>query len=241
MNQKISVCIATYNGEKYIKEQLMSILPQLGVNDEIIISDDNSTDNTLNIIKSINDNRIIIVTNKGKKGYTPNFENAIKNATGDFIFLSDQDDVWIPAKVQTCMEYFKSVDFIVSDATIIDDKGNIIYNSFFSIRNPYSTLLGNIFKFGYLGCCMAFKRKIIKVALPFPKKHKLCTHDNWLFLVSKTYYNVKIVNEKLIKYRRHNNNISSGGIKNTTSLCFKVLYRLYLIYHLLLLINKNNH
>ena len=91
----ISVCIATYNGEKYIKEQLLSILPQLGKKDEVIISDDHSTDNTLDIVKGLNDNRIKIVMNNREKGYTSNFENALSYAIGDYIFLSDQDDIWM--------------------------------------------------------------------------------------------------------------------------------------------------
>lgn len=98
----ISVCLATYNGQQYILEQLQTILPQLSEDDEIIISDDNSTDNTVNLIKSINDNRIKIFINKsGKRIYTKNFENAINHSLGDFIFLCDQDDVWMPNKVES--------------------------------------------------------------------------------------------------------------------------------------------
>ena len=101
----ISVCIATYNGEKYIREQLDSILPQLGLDDEVIISDDSSTDNTLKIIEEYNDCRIKIFSNN--KFYSPilNFENALKKAQGDFIFLSDQDDIWKSNKVEVVMKY----------------------------------------------------------------------------------------------------------------------------------------
>ena len=95
-----SVCIATYNGEKFIEEQIRSILLQLDSHDEIVISDDHSTDKTIQIIKSINDDRIKIIYNKNNKGYTNNFENAISKASGDFIYLSDQDDVWKPTKVK---------------------------------------------------------------------------------------------------------------------------------------------
>lgn len=94
----ISVCMATYNGEEYIKEQLESILCQLGEMDEIIISDDGSTDNTLNIIESYNDSRIKIHINTGKHGFVYNFENALQKAKGEYIFLSDQDDIWLPEK-----------------------------------------------------------------------------------------------------------------------------------------------
>ena len=93
-NMKISVCIATYNGAKYIEEQVQSILYQLSEKDEIINSDDGSKDNTLAIIKSLNDARIKVIHNTLKHGLVSNFENAIKHADGDYIFLSDQDDIW---------------------------------------------------------------------------------------------------------------------------------------------------
>ena len=184
----ISVCIATYNGEKYIKEQLLSILPQLGKKDEVIISDDHSTDNTLDIVKGLNDNRIKIVMNNREKGYTSNFENALSYAIGDYIFLSDQDDIWMSNKVDYCIAELKEYDLVVSDAILINSKGEKIDDSFFYKRNVYYTWLGNIFKFGFLGCCMAFKMNVLKKALPFPKKHLYCTHDNWIFLVAQSFY-----------------------------------------------------
>ena len=141
----ISVCIATYNGEKYIKEQLLSILPQLGKKDEVIISDDHSTDNTLDIVKGLNDNRIKIVMNNREKGYTSNFENALSYAIGDYIFLSDQDDIWMSNKVDYCIAELKEYDLVVSDAILINSKGEKIDDSFFYKRNVYYTWLGNIF------------------------------------------------------------------------------------------------
>lgn len=229
----ISVCIATYNGEKYIEEQLTSILSQLGDSDEVVISDDNSTDQTIDIIKRFRDNRIKIFFNNNSKGYTSNFENALNNTKGDYIFLADQDDIWIGNKVQYCLEQLKCYDFIVSDAMVIGEKMTLISPSFFTMRKCYKSLVGNILKFGYLGCCMAFKRKILDRAIPFPSDHKLCTHDNWLFLIAKTYYKSKISNEKLIMYRRHGSNASTGGITNNTSLVFKIKYRIYLLFNLL--------
>lgn len=228
----ISVCIATYNGEKYIKEQLLSILPQLGKKDEVIISDDHSTDNTLDIVKGLNDNRIKIVINNREKGYTSNFENALSYAIGDYIFLSDQDDIWMSNKVDYCIAELKEYDLVVSDAILINSKGEKIDDSFFYKRNVYYTWLGNIFKFGFLGCCMAFKMNVLKKALPFPKKHLYCAHDNWIFLVAQSFYKVKISHEKLIRYRRHTDNTSAGGFSDGTTLFFKIAYRCYLLYHL---------
>ena len=111
---KISVCIATYNGEKYIKEQLESIIHQLGEYDEIIISDDGSNDKTIQIIENFKDTRIKIFNHspnrKTKYKFdltTRNIENALSKAKGDFIFLADQDDIWIKNKVEKLIPFFE--------------------------------------------------------------------------------------------------------------------------------------
>lgn len=225
----ISVCIATYNGEKYIKEQIMSILPLLTEGDEIIVSDDKSSDKTISTIKSLNSSFIHIYINEGQHGYTPNFENALKKAKGNYIFLCDQDDIWLPNKIKRCLELFKTYDFIISDADIIDEKNRKIGNSFFSERKSKVGFINNVIRFSYLGCCIAFKKEILDRALPFPPKYKLCTHDNWLTLVGMFYFKYIVIGDKLIHYRRHESNTSSGGMKNTTSTFFKIKYRLYLI------------
>lgn len=106
----ISVCIATYQGEKYIREQLASILCQLDDADEIIVSDDGSTDRTLDIIRQMADHRIKIVEGPHRHSPTLNFERALQEARGDYIFLADQDDVWKPDKVQVCMKWLQEYD-----------------------------------------------------------------------------------------------------------------------------------
>lgn len=231
--KKISVCIATYNGEKYISDQINSILSQLNPNDEVIISDDHSTDCTIDIIKNLNDKRIKIYLNEGEKGSTANFENALKKSSGDYIFLADQDDVWVDNKVEICLDYFDKYDFIVSDATVVDQYNKVLYDSFFSIRKPYQSFWGNLFKFGYIGCCFAFKKDVLEKSLPFPRNHKLSTHDNWLFMVAAMFFKVKVLSDKLILYKRHGSNISTGGFMNNTSFLFKLQYRLYLFIFLL--------
>lgn len=229
----ISVCIATYNGGRYIKEQLLSIIPQLSPDDEIIISDDRSSDNTVSVIESINCLLCRIIYNKERRGYTSNFENAISHAKGDYIFLSDQDDVWYNDKVSVMMSALMDCDLIVSDAMIVDSDLREISNSFYSERLPRKTLIGNIIKFGYIGCCMAFRKDLLCKALPFPTNHVLCTHDNWLFLIAKAFFKVKIMDDKLVYYRRHGKNTSTGSKTNDTTLTFKLRYRGYLIYNLI--------
>jgi len=235
----ISVCIATYNGERYIKQQLISIIAQLSEGDEIVVSDDASTDGTLSVIRSMGSPLIHIYEHVSEHGYTANFENALRHAKGDYIFLADQDDVWLPQKVKTCMQYLQDYYFVVSDAYLTDEQLNIKNSSFYAIRHPHHTFLGNVVKFGYLGCCMAFRREVLDMALPFPSNRKFCTHDNWIFLVASAFYKTYICEEKLIYYRRHKGTTSSGGIKNSTNTIFKIRYRIYLIKHIFIRRLKN--
>ena len=118
-----TVCIATYNGEKYIKEQIDSILLQIASDDEIVISDDGSSDDTINIINSLNDKRIHLYINEGKHGFKSNFENAIKRAMGNYIFMSDQDDVWFPNKYNAILSYLKINDLVHHNSELT--KGNL--------------------------------------------------------------------------------------------------------------------
>ena len=124
MRPKVSVAMATYNGEKYIKEQIQSILDNLMQDDELIISDDGSNDKTLDIISAFNDDRIKVI-NGPKNGIKQNFSNAIEKTTGDIIFLSDQDDIWMKDKVKKVLEQFEKksdVTLIVHNAKIVNEK-----------------------------------------------------------------------------------------------------------------------
>lgn len=229
----ISVCIATYNGEKYIEEQIQSILSQLSEFDEIVISDDGSSDKTRSVIEAYNDARIKIVHNKSEHGYTSNFQNAIYHSIGDIIVLSDQDDVWLPNKISIIKQDLINADLVVSDAKVVDAELNIISNSFWELSSPHVSFWGNLLRFSYLGCCIAFKRRLLDMALPFPKKHQMATHDNWLFLIGLSSFKVYYESTPLILYRRHQSNTSNGGLsKSKNSYCFMFKYRLYLLWHI---------
>jgi len=230
----ITVCLASYNGEKYIESQLRSILVQLGKDDEVIISDDCSKDNTIEIIKTIDDPRISVFINNAKHGYTSNFENALKHANGDRIILSDQDDIWVENKVSIIIDDLKYFDFVVTDAKIVDKNLNVLYNSFWTQRKPYFSKWGDFMKCAYLGCCMAFNRNVLTKALPFPSNKDLCVHDYWLMSIASFYFKVKYEKSPLTLYRRHGNNVSDGGLSKGLSFFGKIQYRIYVIFHLLL-------
>lgn len=227
----ISVCMATYNGEKYIKEQLSSILSQLSEKDEIIVSDDSSTDKTVEIIESFQDKRIKILKKNKFRQPNLNFENALKYSKGDIIFLSDQDDVWVENKVEIILNQLKKYDLIVSDAFITNEKLNITNESLFSEVNSNRGILKNIIKNTYYGCCMAFKREVLKKALPFPKTREI-GHDLWLGIIADRYFKVKFLKEKLIYFRRHENTLTTIK-KSKRRLILKLLGRVKILYYFL--------
>ena len=157
----ISVCIATYNGEKFLRQQIESILSQLSHDDEIIVSDDCSSDRTVDLLREFKDERIKLFVNDSNVGVVKNFENAIKNSTQEFIFLSDQDDVWTPNKVEVVKKMLNEYDFVSHNANIINEEGGETGADYFSVRNTKYGYLNNLWKMGYLGCCMAFNRKCL--------------------------------------------------------------------------------
>ena len=235
----ISVCMATYNGEKYIRDQLQSILTQLSENDEVIISDDSSTDQTINIIQDLNDDRIILLENQKFNSPIYNFENALKFASGDIIFLSDQDDIWKAGKVKIMKNYIKNYNLVLSDAEIIDGEGRILEESFYKINRSKGGIIRNIVKNSYLGCTMAFNRKILNKILPFPKD--LPMHDWWIGLISEMYGKVYFLEDKLISYRRHENNATKTGSKSNYNLFQKIKFRYILFKNLFIKkIKKSN-
>jgi len=222
----ISVCMATFNGEKYLKEQIKSILIQLEINDEIIISDDGSTDCTIEIIKSFNDPRIKLYQNSFKN-LISNFEFTLNNASGDYIFLSDQDDIWLPNKVELCMKSLISADLVMTNCKLVDSNLEIIHHSFFKLKKSKKGLINNLIKNSYLGCCMAFKKELLIKVLPFPKKIPM--HDLWISFVAECFFKTKFIEEPLVLYRRHGSNLSVTGEKSPFSLFQKICFRFNII------------
>lgn len=217
----ISVCIATYNGEKFIERQIRSILGQLGTYDEIVVSDDWSSDKTVDIIKSIDDNRIKIINGPNRMSPTWNFENALKEAKGDYIFLSDQDDVWKENKVAVCMPWLQKYECVVSDASMTDENLNVIEKSYFKVHGTKpGRIYNSVMKNGYMGCCMAFTRKVLEASLPFPEDIPL--HDIWIGNVAAYKYNVKFISDKLVLFRCHGDNNSFTAAKKSGNSPFKM-------------------
>ncbi len=232
----ISVCIATYNASSYVYDQINSILVQLAPEDEVIVSDDLSGDNTLAIITSINDQRIKIIEGTVRLGIIKNFERALYAAKGNLIFLSDQDDVWLPNKVNVCKTALNDHGLVVTDCKVVDSDLNHVAASFFALKNSKKGILRNIYKNSYIGCCMAFRRDLLQIALPFPANIPM--HDIWLGLLAEIKGQVIFIPAPLVLYRRHDKNASLLASNN--SFTTKIWLRLLLIFNLVIRVVKDS-
>lgn len=231
----ISVCMTTFNGENFILNQLQSILPQLRETDEVIISDNGSTDRTIQIIHGVNDSRIIL-KHFDQKNIPNNFQNSIRCARGEIIILSDQDDIWLDGRVQAAIDGLKTCDLAVVSLIYVDEALKPVAMMNEKIPTPSNSVTSNILANSYIGCCMAFNRKILEAIIPFPEK--LPMHDWWIGLIAcaigKTSYNSK----PFILYRRHSFNVSSTGNLSKNTMLFKLLMRARLVSYLLVRLFK---
>lgn len=210
--EKVSVAMVSYNGEKYIKEQLDSIFPQLEAQDEVIISDDGSDDKTLKILEEYQkcEERLRVVSGPGN-GVKKNVENALKHCQGDIIFLADQDDIWKPNKVERVLQVMEEQQsmLVVHDAEVFHENlKEISMESFLTFRNAKAGVWKNIWKNGYIGCCMAFRKEVLEKVIPIPNTIEM--HDQWIGILSDFYFGKStFLKEPLLSYRRHGENSSS--------------------------------
>ncbi|TGK97424.1 glycosyltransferase family 2 protein [Leptospira levettii] len=237
---KVSVCIATYNGEKYISEQLNSILNQLSTEDEIIISDDSSTDATCEILKEYasKDKRIQLFLDQKFKDPIQNFQNALYRVSGEFIFLSDQDDVWMENKVSTVSQKLESFDLVIHDSIVTDEKLNQMYPSFFLYFGSKQGIFKNVLRSSYYGSCMAFRKSLLDKALPFPKTKEI-GHDLWLGLVAELTGKVLFLKEPYLLYRRHAETFTMRGLGGKKRSIYKMAVgRIIMFYEILKFLAK---
>lgn len=230
---KLSVCMATYQGERYVREQVESILSQLTPHDEIVISDDCSTDGTLRVLEDLSDARIRVYTNSTNLGYSKNFANALQRATGDIVFIADQDDVWLPDKVATMVEALQSHDLVVSDVVVVSDDLSEVHPSHFQLYGTEPGFLPNLLRTRYIGAAMAMHRRVLDLALPLPPRSSLCAYDYWIAVVAEAYFDVGLVERPLMLYRRHDLTASTGGSESPYSVRHRIAVRAYCLAHLI--------
>lgn len=229
----ISVCMAVYNGERYLEEQLRSILDQLGDDDEVIIVDDRSTDLSMQLIRNMADPRVILLSNDLNIGPIASFERAIAASKGKHIFLSDQDDIWRTHKVKRTLQVFASANclLVVSDARVVDAERRILNDSLFSMRRSGPGFWRNLYKNGFVGCCMAIRSDAKELFLPFPTQ--ISMYDEWIGLCATVAGRVQFIGDSLVDYRRHGRNVtkmthgSVGSMVGKRIIFFKlILFRI---------------
>ncbi len=208
---RVSVAMAAYNGRTYLPAQLDSILCQLGSGDEVVISDDGSDDGSVELLRAYRsrDPRIRLLHGPGR-GIIPNIAHAIAHTQGNFIFLADQDDVWMPGKVSRLLHVFQErrCHVIVHDCMVVGaDLQQVIYPSFFAYRGSGGGVLYNIWKNHYIGCCMAFHKTLKPYILPIPEDIQM--HDQWIGVLNDKHRGGTVfLHEPLLYYRRHGGNAS---------------------------------
>ncbi|WP_303207593.1 glycosyltransferase [Bacteroides oleiciplenus] len=209
---KVSVALAVYNGERYLAEQLDSILWQLKDGDELVVSVDSSKDRTMDILEKYSsfDSKIKVYKNPYSSGVVHNFQNALEHTTGDIIFYSDQDDVWMKNKIDKVLESFddEMVTVVIHDTCLTDEKLNIISPSTFKLRGGARTsVIGNYIRLSYIGCAMAFRAKFKSVILPIPTIYR--SHDWWTGLICIVGGGKMVaIKESLIYHRIHSLNVT---------------------------------
>lgn len=226
----VSVAMATYNGEKFVLTQIQSIISQLALNDQLVISDNGSTDQTVKIIDENyhHDSRVELIFCQ-EKGVIANFSYALSHCRNEIIFLSDQDDVWLPNKVDVFLEHFSKqpeIDLFMSDITVVDNQLEVMIPSFFAYRNTGLGVGKNILKNTFIGCAMAFRKSFISPLLPIPRKVPM--HDMWFGILANKHHKAALISEKLVLYRRHEDTVTT--VENQSSLREKLLWRFRIIY-----------
>ncbi len=229
-----SVVIAVYKGSKYIEELLMSILPQLKNEDEIIVSDDRPGGITQRIVKRIaaEDSRVIWVEGKNKGGVA-NIVNALRYSKGDTIIFANHKDVWLPDKVKRINEAFSAgADLVLHNAYITDEFLNITDYSFFERFGVSKNFFGNLKKNSYYIGAVAIRRKMLKKIMPVPRS--VPSVGQWIGLISSVYGKVKLIDIPLIYCRVCRAELQSFenefnlGSRNTRMIITKLYKRIFL-------------
>lgn len=210
LNTAVSVVMTTYNGEKYLAAQLESVLCQLRETDELVVVDDASSDGSVALLLAQSDARIKLHRNPVNLGVRSTFEQALRHATHDIIFLCDQDDVWLPGKRDAFVEAFlrdPATVIVVSDAEVIDAQGTVIAAFFMASKGGFrSSLWQTLIRNTYLGCAMALRRSLLDTILPIPANVPM--HDMWFGAMGTLTGKVAYLPTPYLQYRRHGQNAS---------------------------------
>jgi glycosyltransferase involved in cell wall biosynthesis len=207
----ISVVLPLYNGSRFIRPQIESVLGQLVSGDELIVVDDSSTDPSCEIVASYGSPYVHLVRNETNQGVRFTVQRGLEHAQNDIIFLCDQDDIWLPGKRAAFIAEFErdsGVSLVISDAEVIDEEGRLIARSFMNeYRGGFrGGVLQTIWRNSYLGCALAVRKSVLDRALPIPQGAPM--HDMWLGVIAKLSGRVTYLSTPYLQYRRHASNYS---------------------------------
>ncbi|WP_051287222.1 glycosyltransferase family 2 protein [Algoriphagus mannitolivorans] len=224
-SKRISVAMTTYNGEVYLRKQLDSILNQTKQVDEIWVGDDGSTDGTLSILEEYSQKtNLQFFTNSKNLGFVKNFEKTLLKCTGDLIFLSDQDDVWFPKKVETMVGMMGDNLLIHSDCRLIDEEGHVLKELFKGEIRTHNQAEDFLFANVVTGCTALIDRKLLQIALPFPKG--VLYHDWYLALIASYQGKLAYIPQPLVDYRQHSSQDTGAGASGKNSILRNCLKRI---------------
>ncbi|PTT68607.1 glycosyltransferase [Arthrobacter sp. HMWF013] len=214
---RVSVCMAAYNGANHIREQIESILLELSATDELVIIDDCSTDSTKSVVEGIGDPRIRLIAGTTNAGYVRTFERALSESRGRYVFLSDQDDIWIPGRTERMIAGLQDKDMVVSNCRHFDGPLGRFHrirlkakDSNHTLRNLAGIVIGYRL---HWGCAMAFRRELLPKILPFPA-HMRESHDQWIAMVGIVNRSIRYLEEDTILHRLHGENLTPQGIRS---------------------------
>lgn len=217
---KICITLATYNGEKYLAQMLDSLVAQTKQADVIIAVDDGSKDSTCEILERYKDKLPLEITKFEKnRGHRASFSTALEKASkfladDDLIFLADQDDIWLPNKLEVMSQKIDDNSMIFGDAEIIDGDGVVTDSSWRKKACIVEHLSQQALLTGYTnvtGCMVAFKARLLKTVLPIPQD--VPVHDQWITLCATAENGYRAIADKVIQYRIHGNNAIGEGNK----------------------------
>jgi len=221
-----SVCLASHDGRDFLERQVLSILPQLSPEDELLIGDDASSDGTPDLVRSLGDPRIRLWESRFG-GAIANFEFLLSRARGAWILLSDQDDEWLPGRVAALNGVPPEAQVVLCDAEVVDGRGKLLSPSLLATYRAHPGLWHNLLRNGYSGCCMALRADLLPRLLPFPVG--IGMHDWWIGLVAERLGTAHWVRRPLVRHYRHGRNASFGLERSRIPLLCLAMMRIQLL------------
>lgn len=210
---RASVCMATYRGAEYVAEQIQSILVQLGPNDELIVVDDASPDETVEVVRGFHDSRLTLLEAAKNQGYVKSFEQGVLRSSGQYVFLADQDDVWLEGRLELMIDALKTSDVVATNFEVLGggSRGAVRELRSSDSEHYFRNLVGIMIGYRpYYGCGMAMTRRQAEIFAPVPE-FLVESHDLWLAICGNVGGSIRHLDEPSLLRRLHESNVTPRG------------------------------